>query len=503
MTNHTTAASARKSIRRAHTMETKAVPVGEHILRAENLVNELPPQQDLPDWNEFLSFFGMLNADFRTWEGLYPTTPGARPGAGVWRRIEDFYAPMVRSWEAWKAEPSEARRKDIERATLAFWVGFGNASITDVSAALAPATVATWMVIQQRLAGVRFDSPEPDYFGLPKIPGDLLMDARNGQLSGRDNPTLCPTRSLNNLATFAIPQLPRGRYWRIRSPEGMHGSLCLDGDNVLEDFAGHARELLTGGVLRLWMTTWVLAGEREEHDGTFEFNPRHIICDLFGHKPEYVTNSHGKQYARAPRTMEQDLRTHLKTLQTIFLSGVGPVEADNLQPLIQRSEKSPRCYKHAPLAWQYARLSYTQVPRSVLRLKTPAVPLALGMANFWRARITSVLRGAGRYQTRLIDLATEVGEDHKARARRNGRSYWRQLIEDLQAVLQTGELGTLSVEGEGPEATVTLEPSPTLASVYQPLADAADRRRAEARKVKFEAEVRRQLVAGNKPKKGR
>ncbi len=251
------------------------------------------------------------------------------------------------------------------------------------------------------------------------------------------------------------------------------------------------------------MTTWVLAGEREEHDGTFEFNPRHIICDLFGHKPEYVTNSHGKQYARAPRTMEQDLRTHLKTLQTIFLSGVGPVEADNLQPLIQRSEKSPRCYKHAPLAWQYARLSYTQVPRSVLRLKTPAVPLALGMANFWRARITSVLRGAGRYQTRLIDLATEVGEDHKARARRNGRSYWRQLIEDLQAVLQTGELGTLSVEGEGPEATVTLEPSPTLASVYQPLADAADRRRAEARKVKFEAEVRRQLVAGNKPKKGR
>lgn len=100
MTNHTTAASARKSTRRAHTMETKAVPVGEHILRAENLVNELPPQQDLPDWNEFLSFFGMLNADFRTWEGLYPATPGARPGAGVWRRIEDFYAPMVRSWEA-------------------------------------------------------------------------------------------------------------------------------------------------------------------------------------------------------------------------------------------------------------------------------------------------------------------------------------------------------------------------------------------------------------------
>ena len=76
--------------------------------------------------------------------------------------------------------------------------------------------------------------------------------------------------------------------------------------------------------------------------------------------------------------------------------------------------------------------------------------------------------------------------------------YWALLIERLERVLKAGDLGTLSIEGEGALAFVTLEPSETLRAVYQPLVVAADRKRERARKTEFEADVRKLLGAGPK-----
>jgi hypothetical protein len=76
-------------------------------------------------------------------------------------------------------------------------------------------------------------------------------------------------------------------------------------------------------------------------------------------------------------------------------------------------------------------------------------------------------------------------------------------VQELRTVLTHTQLGTLTVDGWGFDATATLRPSSSLAVVYRPLVEAADRRRDTARRVEFEAAVRMQIAENNEKNRRR
>jgi hypothetical protein len=261
--------------------------------------------------------------------------------------------------------------------------------------------------------------------------------------------------------------------------------------------------VLRGGVLKLYLATWALWAEGGKADGLFGWDPSHVLLDVYGTKP--VTNTaKGRQYTRPPPNRLAALHADFDTLRSTRLVGIGDVECDPAQPLVyayRHTRRGETIYQHAPMAWLAMKHAFVQVPRAVLRLPATDVPLALGLAGVWRARITTaVLRGPGHYGTTLQALATDLGEDWKAGARHEGRTYWSNLADRLRHVATASDLGTVLVTGTGPTATARLEPSEAIATVYRPLAEAADQRHDRAQALETEAAVRATMAA-RKPRR--
>jgi hypothetical protein len=225
-----------------------------------------------------------------------------------------------------------------------------------------------------------------------------------------------------------------------------------------------------------------------------------VLLDLYGTTPVRNT-AKGRQYTRPNPKLLRELQDAFDVLRETFLLGAGDVVLDPPQPLFYRYwhvRTGEALYQHAPLAWQLMKQSFVQVPRSVLRLRAHDVALALGMARVWRAHITTtVLVGPGHYRVTLRTLAEEIGEDWRAGARQEGRAYWTHLHKRLARIAHASELGTLHLQGEGPDAPVTLVPSEALEMVYRPLAEAAAHRQARAVACEDEVEVRATLAARN------
>ena len=330
---------------------------------------------------------------------------------------------------------------------------------------------------------------------VPRVIADAMTLVRAGHLADGEKPVLAKL----NGETFTTV-LYDARYWNLKPSRGQTLTLPLERSvRVTEQNVGtHTRRLLTPGVLRAWLATWVLAANRSAQYGIFTWDIRKVLLDLYQAQPVFTT-VRGKRYARPSPTLERDIEDHFKTLHSIYLHGLGNIKPEPPQQLIttyqDTNERERVVYQHAPLAWLAVRKSFTQVPLAVLRLDANDVPLALGLANVWRAHATSTLRGPGHYTTSLCDLATEAGEDHVTGSRNYGMSYWIRLLVRLSRTLHDGNLGTLHVSGEGPDAIVTLTPSSTLAAVYQPLVDASDKQQEFVEEARFDAAVRSLLDA--------
>jgi len=363
---------------------------------------------------------------------------------------------------------------------------------------------------------------------VPQPVFEALLGARTGHLAPGTTPTLVAKATLprepfrdRTGKTFAA-SAPDLCHWRLRPARGLPLVLPFEADVALghREAGRHprvgpaARQVLTGGRMKLYTATWLLwdearQGSRLADDhGLFRWSPSHVLLDIYGAKPVYTT-AKGRRYARPSPRIEKALREDFALLRETYLLGIGPLSTDPAQALIyqiHQEERGEEVYHHATLALMAMKSQFIQVPVAVLRLLPADVPLALGFCNLWRVHIVpSIFRGAGHYRTTLHQLAEQVGEDPSAGARRDGRTYWTGLAEQVRSVVQHGDLGTIAISGEGPTATVTLEPSDALAAVYRSLLDAQQRQQDRAAGVEHDAAVLAEVtrLTGGKRKPGR
>ncbi len=408
-----------------------------------------------------------------------------------WARIQAASERFRVTWAATGERPDDPSiREHTVAALVDFVIEFG-AVTTEEAGTLA----ITSSGLRHELETLKLELARSQHVTVPRVIADAMTLVRAGSLAPGERPVLA--KASGEIFTAVLYD---ARYWNLKPARGQTLTLPFEpGASLTEqNTATLTRKVLTPGVLRAWLATWMLAANRNAEYGLFTWDLREVLLDLYQAPPVYTT-VRGKRYARPSPTLERDIQEHFGTLHTIYLHGLGNIKPEPPQQLIatyrDTNDRDRVVYQHAPLAWIAVRKSFTQVPLAVLRLDASDVPLALGIANVWRAHATNTLRGPGHYMTTLRDLATEAGEDHRAGARNDGRNYWVRLQERLARAIRDGNLGTLHVQGEGSDAVATLTPSDALATVYQPLIDAADRQQEFAEEARFDAAVRSLLEA--------
>lgn len=270
---------------------------------------------------------------------------------------------------------------------------------------------------------------------------------------------------------FASAEL---EHWRFVPPKNHPLTLPFEGTNPTTKGSVKARSVLTGGLLRAYLATWQLLEESEMDDGCFVMDVRHVIRDLYG-VPMYREPKRGIE--RPPPAHERTFKQAFNTLQRIQIEGIGEMKLGDSklgrQPqwlLTCMEFPKAKVYQHAPVAMLALR-NFIQVPQAVLRLEAEDTALGMGVASMWRHHVGDVLRGPGHYRRTLQQLANALNEDAYTKSSKRGAGpYYRDLAERLGRVVRDGQLGDVHFEGEGPLAVVTLTPSPTLETVYQPLA---------------------------------
>lgn len=281
--------------------------------------------------------------------------------------------------------------------------------------------------------------------------------------------------------TFAAGDL---QHWRLTPPAGHQPPLfALDAPFERGTSPKHGRgvrSVLTGPLLRAYTATWALTGAwAAEHGGVnphglFEMRARDVLLDLYGLRPAFTT-VRGVRYSRAPTTSEKELAETFGTLHLCLLEGIGNVSASAPESLLTRyrDDNTGRAvYRQAPLAMLALQRYFIQVPREVLRLDPLDTPLALGVARGLLQHARIILRGPGHWRCTLEELARVAGDPIADKRRNRGvRDAYSTLAERLQRVVRGGALGEVHVEGEGPDAVVTLTPSDALGTVYSTLAE--------------------------------
>lgn len=281
--------------------------------------------------------------------------------------------------------------------------------------------------------------------------------------------------------TFAAGDL---QHWRLTPPIGHQFALALDMPFERGTGPKHGRgvrAVLTGPLLRAYTATWALTGVwAAEHGGTnphglFDFDRRFVLLELYGLKPK-PTKTRGTLYQRPPPSAWDSLTAELATLHLCLLEGIGNVSVGPApEPLLSRyrDDNTGRAvYRQAPLAMMALQRYFVQVPREVLRLESDDTPLALGVSRGLLQHARTILRGPGHWRCTLEHLARVAGDPiADARRNRGARAAYGSLAERLQRVVRDGALGTVHLEGEGPDALVTLTPSDALGAVYSSLAE--------------------------------
>jgi hypothetical protein len=259
--------------------------------------------------------------------------------------------------------------------------------------------------------------------------------------------------------------------WRLVPPQGHQLVLAMpDGGSYALLEGRGVRGVLSGPLVRAYLACWALTDLTTEagRDGWFDLDARRVLLDLYGLTPA-TTTVKGKVYQRMPETAKTEFDRHIATLQKIQVSGAGEYKATD-EPLllkVQRTADSRTLYRHSTLVRQTMNQAYVQVPNEVLRLGPDDTPLALGVARALLTHAGVILRGAGHARLTLEEVAHVTRHPIDEAARRAGATRaWGDLAAQLGRVVREGALGQAHVEGEGPAASVTLVPSPSLAAVY-------------------------------------
>jgi hypothetical protein len=346
------------------------------------------------------------------------------------------------------------------------------------------------------------------YGSLVRIPADIttaITSARSGI-----NEKVPPRMSGE---TFPVPEAGF-RHWRITPPNGtqLEMILPLDGRGWEMPSPYDIRSCLTGSRIRTWWAAWVLAFEREEIDGLFNWDPRHILLDIFDFKPEYSL-SKGKRYPRPNRAQERQIAKDFIFLESCILRGIGDgadsIEVENGEPLIHRYGSVKRNGRtmegvnlcaHARLAVVGVKSNAIQLPRKAFHLHADDAPLAMGLANVLRKHALgrSAWLKRGILSMPLADLASEAGEDIAALQRKHHRQAWEYLRDKAERTIEPGGFGKVHFGRDAGESTiVTIEPSEPLVIAYRTMIDAQDRKRA------YDEEAAVRAALENKRPRGR
>ena len=364
---------------------------------------------------------------------------------------------------------------------------FPRVTMRDLGAEPTAAQLADWLEAFSKALGVALRPtiavPGPLFGGLLDLFGEGTTERATRSPSAAEKVLEQQRREMSldrTFRTFAAGDL---QHWRLTPPIGHQFALALDLPFERGTSPKHGRgvrAVLTGPLLRAFTATWALTGVwTAEHGGMnpyglFEMNPRKVLLDWYGLEPK-PTKTRGKIYTRPPTTAEKELAETFGKLHLCLLEGIGNVSAATPEPLLQRygDENTGRAvYRQAPLAMIALQQFYVQVPREVLRLDALDTPLALGVARGLLQHARTILRGPGHWRCTLEHLARVAGDPiADARRNRGARAAYGSLAERLQRVVRDGALGEVRVEGEGPDAVVTLTPSDALGTVYSSLAE--------------------------------
>lgn len=236
-----------------------------------------------------------------------------------------------------------------------------------------------------------------------------------------------------------------------------------------DPLAPHMRREITDGMVRTYLVSLVL-GLDEAEDGRFRLSEGRL-ADLL-ERPRYeLSSAPGRR--RLSRGWLDRIRGELRALGRLYVErGPDGRSADSPEPLVNRiAVGGTDYYVHARVIWdsmtgRRAR-DFTQIPRSILKLNAPRIPLALGLARILRKRIVGVLQGQGHYETSLNVLAREVGENTVAGIRRHGSGgYWRGFAERITEVACRAEIAEVHIWGVDPDSLVWLVPREPLARAY-------------------------------------
>lgn len=318
----------------------------------------------------------------------------------------------------------------------------------------------------------------------PASPRTLVMDQDiTTSLSvARSDPGHFAARA--KLSHAAHSKLPGRNYWRIQ-PKGKKQSLDLllplpeDFSGAADDLGRATRAIVTPAVQKHYLLATGLA-LRQGLDGRFELREKDVV-DLLG------LSLYGRDRPRPSQNGMQAIRNDLAALSSFYVNRAGDTKALAPEPLLNRYDRrGQRWWKHAEVVWTaitgwtaQRRGKFVQVPWEVLRLDSRDVPLALGLARFWRLNVTRTIIGDGEQRLSLRALAKELGEDvaRQARARGSAR-YFSDLSDRIVRVAELAALGEVRVLGDGPAAEVVLTPAESLALAYAGLMEGHERWRA-------------------------
>lgn len=279
--------------------------------------------------------------------------------------------------------------------------------------------------------------------------------------------------------TFAAPGLVPGLHqWKFRVGLGKSYQLALSvpvAEGMEDPFAA-ARHGFTGTDLRAWVAMFSLPSV-DSRAGVFRVDKREFLLDVLGLAPEWTT-SKGKRYPRPPRKAERELDETLSKLQSTLFYGIGSTEWNPPQQLVSLYEVTDTptgdaqdLYVHAPFAWEQVWHNFMQFPRAALRLDARDTAVAVGVAALLRSQVGRDAQwvDTGKLQLTLASLALAIGEPANP-SRRDGLAYWSKLRDRVARVVAEGRFGRLVVGlGDHGQQLVTIEPTTSLATVYEPL----------------------------------
>ena len=185
-------------------------------------------------------------------------------------------------------------------------------------------------------------------------------------------------------------------------------------------------------------------------------------------------NRGGKIYPEYRTSDIERVRKQLHDFSEIRVSKFGDYKqkgADALLSEIERISTKEVWYRFSELIQINLFDNYLQLPRVAVRdLESDDIPLALGIGEVVRGKITSYLTKGKLIEATVENYLETAGVDYRIGLRKDGLKYWPKTIGKIVETSERGDFGTMRQAGiAGKDAILTLNPSEVIKEGYSSL----------------------------------